>query len=102
MFDYFNPGNSAVGGAAAMNNRKLKRFPDQEEKIAAHYNMACCLSRLDDAPKAVDALRTAFTLGYNDFSAVKKDDSLKGLAGLDALIAEFKWNPFAFLPFKKK
>ncbi|HEC70122.1 MAG TPA: tetratricopeptide repeat protein [Candidatus Omnitrophica bacterium] len=44
-----------------------------------HYNLACSYSLLGDTTKALEALKKAIVLGYDDFSYLKKDKDLENL-----------------------
>jgi len=57
------------------------------------YNLACDYSLLNEIDKALDALRKALDLGYDDFSYLKIDKDLKNLRKdkrFDELLSLFK------------
>lgn len=70
-------------------DRKLARL--QPEDPLTHYNLACSLALKNRKLDAVKALRTAITLGYQDFHWMRHDPdlaSLQGYAGFDTLLQE--------------
>jgi hypothetical protein len=44
-----------------------------------HYNLACTHSRLGQIDAALDALRTALELGYDNFDHLRRDSDLENL-----------------------
>lgn len=61
----------------------------------AHYNLACSLSLSNRNEDAVESLRAAFELGYDDFRWLHKDPDLAGLRShptFSALVAEYQNN----------
>jgi tetratricopeptide (TPR) repeat protein len=45
----------------------------------AHYNLSCTLSLLGDAERALEELKRAILLGYDDFSYILKDPDLENI-----------------------
>ncbi len=58
------------------------------ESAVAHYNLACSYSLLEIIGKALEALRTAAKLGYEDWEHLERDDDLANLRA-DGRYAEF-------------
>lgn len=59
----------------------------------SHYNLACSYALKARHPEAVEALRQALKLGYDDFDWMLKDSDLKGLHTFPpfrALLREFE------------
>jgi predicted Zn-dependent protease len=70
-------------------DRKLVRL--QPEDPITHYNLACSLVLKGRKADAVRALRTAITLGYQDFHWMQHDPDLAELqsySGYQALLSE--------------
>jgi len=70
-------------------DRKLTRL--QPEDPTTHYNLACSLALKGRKADAVKSLRTAITLGYEDFQWMRHDPDLAGLedyAPFQALVKE--------------
>lgn len=70
-------------------DRKLVRL--QPEDPNTHYNLACSLALKGRKSDSVKALRTAITLGYEDFQWMQHDPDLNVLqdyAGFHALLEE--------------
>ncbi len=70
-------------------DRKLARL--QPEDPTTHYNLACSLALKGRKADAVRALRTAITLGYEDFHWMRHDPDLSKLQGypdFEALLRE--------------
>lgn len=70
-------------------DRKLARL--QPDDPTTHYNLACSLALKGRKADAVKALRTAITLGYEDFPWMRHDPDLVGLedyAPFQALVEE--------------
>ncbi|MGE5279983.1 MAG: TPR end-of-group domain-containing protein [Deltaproteobacteria bacterium] len=44
-----------------------------------HYNLACSLSLLGDITAALEAIKKAVRLGYNDFQYMNRDPDLRNL-----------------------
>jgi len=59
-------------------DRKLVRL--QPENSTAHYNLACSLALSERALDALDALRKAVALGYDDYEWMRQDPDLKPIA----------------------
>ena len=59
-------------------DRKLVRLDPNDP--TAHYNLACSLSLKGRASDAVKELRTAISLGYEDFHWMQHDPDLHDLA----------------------
>ena len=58
-------------------DQRLIQLKGQDPK--AWYNLACSLSLLQRIDEALDALRKAFELGYNDLPFLNKDPDLMHL-----------------------
>jgi len=70
-------------------DRKLARL--QPEDPTTHYNLACSLALKGRKVDAVKALRTAITLGYEDFRWMQHDPDLADLhdyTGYQSLLEE--------------
>jgi len=70
-------------------DRKLARL--QPDDPTTHYNLACSLALKGRKPDAVKALRTAITLGYQDFQWMRHDPDLaplQGYPGFESLLQE--------------
>lgn len=70
-------------------DRKLTRL--QPEDPTTRYNLACSLALKGRKPEAIKALRTAITLGYQDFQWMRHDPDLESLHdyhGFDKLLRE--------------
>lgn len=59
-------------------DRKLVRL--EPEDPTAHYNLACSLSLKGRSSDAVKELRSAISLGYEDFHWMQHDPDLQDLA----------------------
>jgi hypothetical protein len=71
----------------------LKHVELEPENPTAHYNLACSLALKSFRIEALDSLRTALEMGFNDFSWMLKDPDLKSLSnddGFHALLEEFR------------
>ena len=63
------------------------------ENPTSHYNLACSYALKARRPEAVEALREALRLGYEDFDWMLKDSDLKSLhtyPPFRALLREFE------------
>lgn len=58
-------------------DRRLVRLRPQD--AVAHYNLACSYCLLGNHELALQELRRAFELGYDDFTFLSKDNDLEGL-----------------------
>jgi Flp pilus assembly protein TadD len=70
-------------------DRKLVRLQPEDPTI--HYNLACSLALKGRKADAVNALRTAITLGYEDFRWMQHDPdlaALQGYSGYQSLLEE--------------
>lgn len=70
-------------------DRKLVRLTPDDP--TAHYNLACSLALKERHKDAVDALRTAIRLGYDDFNWMQNDPDLSPLSdysGFHELLSE--------------
>jgi tetratricopeptide (TPR) repeat protein len=70
-------------------DRKLVRLDPKDP--TAHYNLACSLSLKGRLADAVKTLRTAISLGYDDFHWMQHDPDLHDLAdypGFSRLMAD--------------
>ncbi len=70
-------------------DRKLVRL--QPDDPTTHYNLACSLALKGRKSEAVKALRTAITLGYQDFEWMRHDpdlDALEDYPGFELLLRE--------------
>ena len=59
---------------------------DNFEKVTslyrvAQYNIACCYSCLGSVEPGLEALQIAMSVGFDDYSKIRKDPSLKALQG---------------------
>jgi len=59
-----------------VDHRLAKLKPDDP---IVHYNLACSLSLVDEVDKALEELKEAVLLGYDDFSYILKDPDLKAV-----------------------
>lgn len=65
----------------------------EPENHIAWYNIACTLSRLQQAEEAIDALRKAIEFGYRDLEWMKRDpdlDHVRGTQGFADLVRELE------------
>ncbi len=53
-------------------------------RASAHYNLACCRSRLGRAEAAADALEAAWRSGFRDLDLARSDPDLEALRSSDA------------------
>lgn len=58
-------------------DKKLVRLRPDDPVV--HYNLACSLSLLGKLDEALQELKNAVLLGYNDFDYILKDPDLKNL-----------------------
>lgn len=58
-------------------DERLARLCPEDPTV--HYNLACSRALLGEKEKAIDTLKTAILLGYDDLSHMKKDPDLKSL-----------------------
>lgn len=61
-------------------DRRLVELRPQDPLV--YYNLACTLSRLSLLPEAVQTLKTAIRLGYDDFGHIETDLDLEPLRDL--------------------
>lgn len=60
----------------AVDRRLVKIRP---EDPIVYYNLACSLSLVDDTEGALEALKKAISLGYDDFEYIFQDPDLENL-----------------------
>jgi len=83
--------NSPVGGAAVLRGLESVTFASVLQRQTAHYNIACCRSKLGQSTEALDALETALSLGFDDFQLVQREGDFDVIRGdVDRLVARFK------------
>lgn len=73
-----------------LDQRIVELDPDNP---VSHYNLACSLALKNRAADAVEALRTALVLGYDDYDWLMEDPDLTVLhpyPPFSSLISEFK------------
>jgi len=71
----------------------LKHVELEPQNPTAHYNLACSLALKSFRIEALDSLRTALEMGFDDFTWMLKDPDLKSLAkdaDFQALLEEFR------------
>lgn len=61
-------------------DKKLATLKPQDPII--HYNLACSLSLVGEREPALEALKRAILLGYDDFSYILKDSDLENVRQL--------------------
>jgi tetratricopeptide (TPR) repeat protein len=69
-------------------DRRLLCIRPQDPVV--HYNLACTLSRLADIDGALEALRQAVRLGYDDLGHIETDPDLDALRDLPEFRAILK------------
>jgi len=62
--------------AARILSELVNEHPDSP---ILHYNLACCLARLNRADEAIEALRNAVKSGWLNFRHMERDEDLKSL-----------------------
>ena len=65
--------------ALPLDRRLVELFPHD---YVVRYNLACSLAMVGKANEAVEALRQALALGYNDFAHMASDSELDSLRDL--------------------
>lgn len=84
-------GTSPVGGAPVLRDLERVSFPSVLQRQTAHYNIACCRSKLGQSVEALDALETALSLGFDDFQLVQRERDFDVIRGeVDRLVARFR------------
>jgi len=58
-------------------DKKLTLYKPKDPVV--FYNLACSYALIDEVPKAIDSLKKALTLGYNDFQHMFEDPDLENL-----------------------
>lgn len=60
-------------------DKKLARLEKDDSNV--HYNLACSYALTKQPEKAIEALKHAISLGYEDFRHMRKDKDLVSLHG---------------------
>mmetsp|Transcript_11513 Transcript_11513/g.15719 ORF Transcript_11513/g.15719 Transcript_11513/m.15719 type:complete len:193 (+) Transcript_11513:45-623(+) len=92
---------SPVGGAPVLRDLEETRFPSNEQKQTSYFNIAACHAQLGDDAKALDAIETALSLGFDDFELLTSDADFANLqSDIARLITKYKQqnNAFPSLP----
>jgi hypothetical protein len=102
------PGPSPVGGSMGGFDSAPKLGLDEFELQAVHYNMACAYAQLQMSPEAVQAMDSAFSAGFDNYSTVRGDpdlDPVKDSTAFETLMEAYDpqkgFNPFGLFGGKK-